>query len=93
MSLWNIGAALDDVNVGLHQIRNLLQIYDEHIEDELEFIRKHGGNGVSTYFVDRYDLLRSLLEIIQLHAHNTAESLQKQIDAIYAASREQQIST
>lgn len=93
MSLWNIGAALDNVNLGLHQTKNLLQIYDERIEEELEFLQKNGGDGVAAYFVGRYDMLRSLMEIIQTHVHDTAALLQVQIDAVYAAGKEERQST
>ena len=88
MSLWDIATNLEDVNVGLHQIKNLLQIYDESIEYELQFVEKHPGEGSVSYFVDRYDLLRSLLEVIQSHARDTAEILQKQINSIHAAALE-----
>lgn len=89
MSLWDIANSLEDVGVGLHQLRNLLQIYDERIEDELEFVAKHTGDGTVRYFIDRYDLLRSLLEVVQSHARDTAEILQKQIDSICAAAKEE----
>lgn len=90
MSLWDIANSLEDVGVGLHQLRNLLQIYDERIEDELEFIAKHTGDGTVRYFIDRYDMLRSLLEVMQSHAKDTADILQKQIDFICAAAKNQQ---
>ena len=87
MSLWNIVTNLEDVSVGLHQLRNLLQIYDERIEAELEFVGKHPGSGSVSYFVDRYDMLRSLLEVMQSHAKDTADTLQKQIDSICASAK------
>ena len=87
MSLWDIANSLEDVSVGLHQLRNLLQIYDEHIEDELEFVAKHTGTGSVSYFIDKYDMLRSLLEVMQSHAKDTADTLQKQIDSICAAAK------
>ena len=89
MSLLDIANSLEDVGVGLHQLRNLLQIYDERIEDELEFVGKHPGSGSVSYFVDRYDTLRSLLEVMQSHARDTAVILQKQIDSICAAAKEE----
>lgn len=90
MSLWDIATNLEDVSVGLHQLRNLLQIYDERIEDELEFVGKHLGSGSVSYFIDRYDTLRSLLVIMQSHAKDTADTLQKQIDSICAAAKKEQ---
>lgn len=90
MSLWDIANSLEDVGVGLHQLLNLLQIYDECIEDELEFVAKHTSDGTVRYLIDRYDLLRSLLEVMQSHARDTAEILQKQIDSICAAAKKEQ---
>lgn len=90
MSLWDIANSLEDVSVGLHQLRNLLQIYDERIEDEMEFVGKHPGDGSVSYFIDRYDMLRSLLEVMQSRARDTADTLQKQIDSICAAAKKEQ---
>lgn len=87
LSLWDIGAALDDIHVQFHQVQHLLKIYDEHIEDDLKLIHNHAADGGARYFVDRYDILRSLLEIIQLHTIRAAKELRSQIDAIYEASR------
>lgn len=53
MSLWDIANSLEDVGVGLHQLLNLLQIYDECIEDELEFVAKHTSDGTVRYLIDR----------------------------------------
>ena len=86
-SLRDIGAALDDIHVQFYQVQNLLQIYDEHIEDDLKFIQNHATDGGARYFVDRYDLLRSLLEIIQLHTIRASKELRSQIDALYEAIR------
>ena len=94
MSLWDIGNALDGAMTGLNQIENLLQIYDECIEADLRVVQKNAEDGYARYFVDRYDILRSLLEMIQIHTHNTAASLQEQVNAINAAIREErQIAT
>ena len=87
MNLWNIASELDDVSAGLHQIDNLLHVYEEHIENEIEFLKEHDTTGTARYFVDRYDMLRSLMEVIQLHVYGAADLLQKQIDAIYAADK------
>lgn len=90
MNLWEIATNLENASMSLHQIRNLLQIYDEHIEDELKLVAKYNdSSSLASYFVDRFDLLRSLLETMQLRAKDTAEILQKQIDSIYDAAKPQ----
>lgn len=90
MNLYKVGNDLDDVGVYLHRIINLLHIYEERIECEVEFLKENDTSGTARYFIDRYDLLRSLMDTIQNSAYDTAESLQKQIDAIYAAYFETQ---
>lgn len=83
---WDIGAALDDINVRLHQAQNMLCIYDENIEDELKFIQEHEDIG-TRYFVDRYDIYRSLLEVIQLYIVDASRELKQSIEVIYEAHR------
>lgn len=86
LSLWDTGNDLEEVNAILQQVENLLQIYDEHIEDELAFVGKSGA-GIADYLVARYDLLRSLLWAIQTRTHDAVEALKQPIAAIYAASK------
>lgn len=83
---FDVGATLDDINVRLHQAQNMLCIYDENIEDELKFIREHEDIGTS-YFVGRYDIYRSLLEVIQLYIVDASRDLKQSIEVIYEAHR------
>ena len=84
---WDIGAALDDISVQLHQVQNMLQIYDEHIESELQFVREHDGGGGVSYFINRYDMLRSILEVTQLYVLNISKDLKRQVNAAYTAHK------
>lgn len=83
---FDIGAALDDINVRLHQVQNMLCIYDENIEDELKYIREHENIGTK-YFVDRYDIYRSLLEVIQFYIVDANRDLKQSIEVIYEEHR------
>ena len=83
---FDVGATLDDINVRLHQAQNMLCIYDENIEDELKYIREHENIG-TRYFVDRYDIYRSLLEVIQLYIVDASRDLKQSIEVIYEAHR------
>lgn len=85
-SLWDIGTELDDIHVQLHQVRNMLYIYEEHIENEFDFL-KRCDDGYVRRFLKRYDMLRSVMEVMQLHINEAIESMRAQIDAVYEANR------
>jgi len=85
-SLWNIGLELDDIHAQLHQVRNMLYVYDEHLEGELDFLKKH-DDGLTRHFVDRYDLIRSVMEVMQLRINDAIDAMRVQIDAVYEADR------
>ena len=87
MNLWNLGVDLENVKNRLNQIKNLLQVYEECLEEELSTTEKHKDEFFASYFSERYDLLRSLLGVTQLHLINTSSSLQSQIDSIFEAYR------
>lgn len=82
--LWNIGAELDDIHVQLYQVRNMLYIFDENLESELDFM-KQSNDGYVHNFLKRYDLLRSLMEVMQLRITESLDDMRVQIDAVYEA--------
>lgn len=84
--LWGIGTELDDIHAQLHQVRNMLYIYEEHIEGEFDFL-KRCNDGYVQHFLKRYDMLRSVMEVMQLHLNGAIESMRLQIDAVYDADR------
>lgn len=86
MSNWETREALEEAGIALHRIENLLQIYEEHIEEELQYLHKYEKNGVPGHFVARYDLLRSLLESIQAHTRDASNSVQQHLDTIREAT-------
>ena len=85
-SLWNIGAELDDIHFQFHQIRNMLYIFDEHLDGELDFL-KRCDDGYVQHFIERYDMLRSVMEVMQLRINDTIDAMRVQIDAVYEADR------
>lgn len=66
--------SIDDAVVFLEHVRNMLQLFEEHMEDELVFLKKD-GDAVARHFVSRYDLLRSQLDIIQFGVQDVAAGL------------------
>lgn len=65
---------VDDAIVHLERVRNMLQIFEETIEEELVHLEKD-GDASAQYFVARYDLLRSQLDMIQFGVQDTVEAL------------------
>ena len=84
--LWDIATALDDIGAQFHQVQNMLVLYDEQIEADITFLNEHKESGAG-YFIDRYDLLRSLMEITQFYIVDIHKSLKQQADVAYEAYR------
>ena len=85
-SLWDIGDALDYIQVNLNQVSNMLEIFDEQIEGDLGYLKKT-NDVYAEMFVLRYDMLRSLLEVMKVNLHGAIEELRQQINAVYEADR------
>lgn len=81
-TLFHIGSELDDTHFKLEYLQDLLQIFDEHFDDEMEFIKKQDGP-VYKYIHERLGLLQSLLWVSRDYLYNTKDELQKQIDYVY----------
>ena len=84
--LWDIGTELDDIHVQLHQVRNMLYVYDERLEGDLDFMKKCDV-GCVQHFIKRYDMLRSVMEVMQFRINNAIDAMQVQINALYEADR------
>ena len=82
--LWSIGTELDDIHFQFHQIRNMLYIFDEHLEGELDFMKQCDDSYVQ-HFIKRYDMLRSVMDVMQLRINDAIDAMQVQIDAVYEA--------
>ena len=85
-TLWRIGSDLDDTHSKLEYLLDLLQIYDEHLDREMDFIKKQDGP-VYGYIQERLSLLQSLLWVAREYLFNTAAELQVQINAVYDEGR------
>ena len=84
-TIWDIASDLEGTHVHLHQIRNMLIIYDEHLESDLDFLKNN--NKTAAHFVDRYDLLRSMMEVMQSGLNSAVNEMEAQINALYDADR------
>lgn len=79
--LWNIANDTDEVGIELERIQYMLQILNENLEDEVDFLKK-ADSGHAQYFVSRYDIHRAQLEMVELWLLKTREDLAKLPDAI-----------
>lgn len=79
--LWEIASDVDDIAVELERLQYMLQILDENLEDEVLFLRKASG-GCAVHFVDRYNMHRAQLEMVEIWLHKTREDLEKLSPAI-----------
>jgi len=84
VTLFDIGSELEDIHVQLHQVRNMLYIFNEHLESELDFIKQCNA-GFVEHFLNRYDVLRSLMEVMMLNINGALGDMRVQIDAVYEA--------
>lgn len=84
--LWDIGSELDDIHEQFHQVQNMLYVYNEHLDGELDYMKKI-DNGLIQHFIKRYDMLHSVMEVMQLRINDAIDAMQVQIDAIYEADR------
>lgn len=67
---------------------NLLKIFDEHLEESMEFLGT-SEDGIAKYVVGRYDTLRSLLEVLEFLLSDATHDLRRKIDETYGKCREE----
>lgn len=84
--LWDIGAELDGIHVQFLQVRNMLYIFDEHLDREIDFMKEF-NNGYVQYFLERYDMLRSVMDVMQIRITEAIDDMRVQIDAVYEEGR------
>ena len=63
-----------DAAAHAERVRNMLQIFEEHIESEVSFLEK-SDNEYAKYFASRYDLLRSQMDMIQFAVQDISDCL------------------
>lgn len=89
-SLWSIGADLDDTHVQLEHVRDLLYVFDENMESELNFMKQSNDVYVK-HFLARYDTLHSVMDVLRIHLSDAIDAMRLQIDAVYEADRKNRL--
>ena len=67
---------------------NLLKIFDEHLEESMEFLGT-SEDGIAKYVAGRYDTLRSLLEVLEFRLSDATHDLRSKIYEAYDKCREE----
>lgn len=85
-TLFDIASNLEHIHVEFHRVENMLYVYDERIESDIEFLNER-KDGYAKYISSRYDQLRSVMEVMQINLCAAISEMRSQIDAIYEADR------
>lgn len=86
ISLWNIGADFDDIHFQLNNILNTIYIFEEQLDSEVEFL-KRCDDAYAKHFIQRYDMIKSLLDVIRSYTCDTLNDMRMKIDAVYEADK------
>ena len=82
-TMFDVLTGFEDCLVYVDRIRDMLQIYDEHLESELKILKNNGGQGTVAFFLDRNGLLKSLLDSIRMQLYDISDEMGKNIECGY----------
>lgn len=82
-TMFDVLTGFEDCLVYVDRIRDMLQIYDEQLESELNVLKKHGGQGGVTFFLNRNGLLKSLLDSIRMQLYDISDEMGKNLECGY----------
>lgn len=77
-SFFELASMTDDIRNKLETIRNLTNLFDEHLETELDSLKD--APGLAAVFVDRSSMLTALLFTIESGLTNISRDLQELSD-------------
>lgn len=79
--------AIDDNAIEIDRVRNLLQLYDELIREELEILN-HAEPWIKEYITRRHEVIDSVLVSASRQLYYTLSELKKIVDDFYITTRE-----
>lgn len=85
--LWDAASDLEGACGELEQLQDVLTIYSEHLDAELDFAKSQ-GDAIAKYLSSRCALLRSLMSVAQTYLSDIIHSMQKMADAAYVNARQ-----
>lgn len=74
VNMYDLLSDLSDSNVKIMRARDILYLFGEQLDDELEALQKEKQMDID-YFMNRYRLLRSLLDAVEIQLADTTVSL------------------
>lgn len=74
VNMYDLLSDLSDSNVKIMRARDILYLFGEQLDDELEALQKEKQMAID-YFMNRYRLLRSLLDAVEIQLADTTVSL------------------
>lgn len=87
--LIDVADKLDDCLLAFRCVSDLLTVFSERLEEELRFL-KLSKDAYAISFLKRYDVLRSLEYVAEIHLYDTIEDMTDHADTvreIYANAR------
>lgn len=79
--LFDIANNLEYIHTEFHHVENMLSVYQEQMESEIEFIGE-SKDGYVRHFISRYDALRSIIAVANTNLFEATKAMLPQIDAI-----------
>lgn len=83
---YQVLSAIDKNVAELGRARDLLQLFDEQLSENIDILSK-GEPWAASYFVDRFRLLRSLLDTIMIQLMDSIGSATETLDEGLAIAR------
>ena len=80
--------AADDIIAELERIQSGLQILEEGLGNEVQFLQ-HSNDGYAKHFVSRYDLFRGLLEMTMISLYDYRKEFSDRCNGLWKAYQEQ----
>ena len=80
-AIWDLVSDLESTHVQLHQVCNMLAVYDEDLERDLTVLSDMPN--AAEYFVSRYDRLRSIMDVMQTNLNNAANDMIDMINELF----------
>lgn len=80
-TLWDIGSDLEDILAQFRQVGDLLYLFDELISSDILLLGRSNDIYVKN-FLNRYDTLRSMPDVMKIHIGEALDSMQLKIDEI-----------
>lgn len=87
ISLFRLGADLDDIDAQFERVRNSLFFFSEILDEEIDSMRDSENCDVK-HMIQRYDMLSSIMELATMQLDSGIEALASKAVAICQAAHD-----